>query len=448
MDGLGWWSRASHESRVLVLAIGAALPGTVVALFVLWRGDFSSKVAWTVTVVLVTAWIGFTAALREEIVRPLQTLSNLLAALREGDFSIRGRDASTDDALGLAMVEANYLAEVLRRQRLGAVEAHALVRKVMAEIDVAAFAFDDRDRLSLINRRGERLVGRDAEEVLGLRASELGLEGCLAGDVPRVLEFGLAASPGRWEIRRGTFRQGGRPHRLVLLSDLTRTLREEERQAWQRLVRVLRHEINNSLAPIHSLAGSLRSLLRRDPPPGDWREDLVHGLDVIANRSRALGRFMSAYTRLTRLPEPDVALVDVPAWVERVVGLETRLPVRVAGGPEIAVRADGDQLEQLLINLVTNAVDAVIDSDGGVEVGWCRVDNGTSLLELWVDDDGPGLPDSPHLFVPFFTTKPLGSGIGLVLSRQIAEAHRGTLTLENRTGVSHGCRARLRLPIE
>jgi signal transduction histidine kinase len=157
---------------------------------------------------------------------------------------------------------------------------------------------------------------------------------------------------------------------------------------------------------------------------------------------------MSAYTRLTRLPEPEFDLVDVTTWVERVVGLETRLPVSVSPGPTIVVRADGVQLDQLLINLIANAVDAVIDSDGSVEVGWRRVDNGTSALELWVDDDGPGLPDSPHLFVPFFTTKPHGSGIGLVLSRQIAEAHRGTLTLENRPDVGHGCRARLVLPIE
>jgi nitrogen fixation/metabolism regulation signal transduction histidine kinase len=247
---------------------------------------------------------------------------------------------------------------------------------------------------------------------------------------------------GRWDVRRSTFRERGLPHHLLVLSDLSRALREEERQAWQRLVRVIGHELNNSLAPIKSIAGSLESLVTRDPQPIDFREDMRRGLSVISSRAASLGRFMDAYARLARLPQPRFQTLSVSALVNRVVRLETRLEIALIPGPEVTIRADGDQLEQLLINLVRNAVDASMETGAGVKVGWIKSNGG---LELRIEDEGPGLSNTGNLFVPFFTTKPAGSGIGLVLSRQIAEAHGGTLTLENRKA-AHGCEARLRLP--
>jgi signal transduction histidine kinase len=248
---------------------------------------------------------------------------------------------------------------------------------------------------------------------------------------------------GRWELRRSTFREGGLSHQLLVLSDLSRVLRQEEREAWQRLIRVLGHELNNSLTPIKSVAESLNHLAKRKEKPADWQEDLRRGLALIGTRAESLSRFLGGYTQLARLPPPRFASVEVGAWVRRVVSLETRLAVRVNPGPEIRIRADGDQLEQLLINLVRNAVDAALETGGEVRLGWTK--NGT-LLDVRVEDDGPGLSNTANLFVPFFTTKAGGSGIGLALSRQIAEAHGGSLTLENRRS-GHGCEARLRLPL-
>jgi two-component system, NtrC family, nitrogen regulation sensor histidine kinase NtrY len=248
---------------------------------------------------------------------------------------------------------------------------------------------------------------------------------------------------GRWEVRWSTFRQDGLPHRLLVLSDLSRVLRAEEHSAWQRLMRVLGHEINNSLAPIKSLAGSLRTLSQRSARPADWEQDLQSGLAVIEGRSEALARFMGAYARLARLPPPRMSPVSLTEWVRRVAALEDRVEVVVADGPPVEIAADGDQLDQLLINLVRNAADAAAETDGRVTLAW-RVNRGT--VEVLVEDEGPGLPDPGNLFVPFFTTKTNGSGIGLVLSRQIAEAHGGSLVLEQREDRS-GARARLRLPI-
>jgi signal transduction histidine kinase len=132
--------------------------------------------------------------------------------------------------------------------------------------------------------------------------------------------------------------------------------------------------------------------------------------------------------------------------IRRVARLETRLAVEVLAARETSIRADGDQLEQLLINLVRNATDAALETGGGVRVGWARRGGRSPRVELWVEDEGPGLPSTANLFVPFFTTKPQGSGIGLVLCRQIAEAHGGSLTLTNRKDRT-GCRAELRLPV-
>ena len=433
----------THDRRIWLLALLAALPAAATALGILWLGDYTPKVRWTLTVIIVLAWIGFVQALRERVVRPLQTVSNLLAAMREEDFSIRARGARHDDPLGEVLLEVNALAETLREQRLGALEATALLSKVMAEIAVAVFAFDDAGSLRLVNRFGERLLGQPEPRLLGRRAEELGLAPFLEVQTAQILDASFPGGSGRWEVRRSLFRQGGVPHQLLVLADVSRPLREEERQAWQRLIRVLGHELNNSLAPIQSIAGSLQRLAGENEPPADWREDLRRGLSVIASRTEALSRFTTAYTKLARLPPPRLAPVAVDALLHRVASLETRLAVGVIPGPGVTVPADVDQVEQLLINLVRNAVDAALETQGGAAAGWKR---GRGQLEIWVADDGPGLPNTTNLFVPFFTTKPEGSGIGLVLSRQIAEAHGGSLTLENRRG-RRGCIARLTLPL-
>jgi nitrogen fixation/metabolism regulation signal transduction histidine kinase len=436
----GW---LSHERRVLLTALLAGLPAVVVALALLSTGDYAPRTVLTLATLILACWLGLSFSLRSRVVYPLQTLANLLAGLREGDASVRARHARPDDALGEVMLEANELAETLHEQRLDALEATSLLRKVMEEIDVAVFTFDGAHRLRLINRAGERLLGRAAERVLGATAEQIGLGSCLAGPAPRVSAFAFPGAVGRWEIHRTSFRQGGLPHQLLVLTDVSRPLREEERQAWQRLMRVLGHEINNSLAPIKSIAGSLVRLFQRPQLPGDWREDADRGLEVIAARADSLSRFTASYARLARLPSPRLEPLDIGALVRRVAGLETRLPVVVEAGAGVIIPGDGDQLEQLLINLVHNAVDAALETHGEVRVSW-SVESGH--VEVVVEDEGPGLAQTSNLFVPFFTTKPGGSGIGLVLSLQIAEGHGGTLTLANRQDRS-GCRAVLRVPV-
>ncbi len=435
--------KLSFDRRIFYTVLLAGLPAVLAAMILLWIGDYAPKTQWTLLLVILSFWLGVALSVRERIVRLLQTFANLVSALREGDYSIRARGARNQDSIGELAREVNALSQTMHDQRLGELEATALLRTVMAEIDVAIFTFDGQHRLRLVNRAGARLLGRPQERLIGSSASELGLAEFLEGEPTRTVQRSFAGGSGRWGLRRGAFREGGLPHQLLVVSDLSRALREEEREAWQRLIRVLGHELNNSLAPIKSVAESLGSVLRRGERPPDWEADLQHGLNIIGARAESLNRFMNAYARLARLPPPRLQPVDLADWVRRAAGLETRVAVNVLAGPALTVRADGDQLEQVLINLLRNAADAALETSGAVSVSWRKNGN---YLEVLVEDEGPGLPNTANLFVPFFTTKPGGSGIGLVISRQIAEAHGGSLSVENRAP-RPGCQARLRLPL-
>lgn len=446
--------RFSHDQIILIYALLAGTPAVIAALCYLWLGDQQAKERWTFTLIIVACWLGFAFAAQGRVVRSLQTMANLLSALREGDFAIRARGARRDEALGDAMAEINTLSHTLQEQRLSALEATALLRTVMEEINIAIFAFDAEKKLRLANPAAQLLLGRPAERILGRDAAELGLTDCLEGAPNRMLTFPGRA--GRWGMRRSEFREGGRRHQLVVIADLSRTLREEELLAWQRIVRVLGHELNNSLAPIKSIAGSLGVLVKNQHRAPDWEDDMRSGLDVIATRADSLARFMQAYARFARLPPPTLASCDFAALVHRVVALETRLPVEVRPSPALTLACDATQIEQLLINLIRNAVEAALEQRAGtgeqapaagspgpgVRLSWIRR---SDQAEIVVEDDGPGIASATNLFVPFFTTKPEGSGIGLVLCRQIAENHGGSLTLTNRTD-AHGCIATLRLP--
>ena len=423
-----------------MIAASSLLP-TLIAAIVLWQSDLSRASRVSSITVLIILWVSSVLYIRARSRYHLRTLSNLLAALREGDFSFRAREHSRRDPFGEVITEINLLADNLRRQRVEDLEATALVREVMAEIDVAVFAFDASHRLRQVNHAGEVLLGPD-RAAIGVSAAELGLESCLSGAPARTVQLEIDGSISRWEMRRGAFRQHGRPNQLLVLSDVSRALHAEELAAWKRMIRVIGHELNNSLAPITSLTGSMERLVRRDPLPDDWQSDIVRGFEVIASRVEALNRFMTDCSRLAKIPEPALGPVNVGACIRRVVELENGAPIRVMGGPELTVPADQDQLEQVLINLLRNAAEASVESGGAIEVDWTRDGR---WLAMTIRDEGSGLADPESLFIPFYTTKTEGSGIGLFLCRHIAEAHGGSVMVRNRNN-HPGCEAVLRIP--
>jgi len=435
--------KLSHETRVLLLALAGGLPAVSTCAILLAMQGLPLRVQLTIDAPIIVLWLSFCFAARGRIAGPLRTLANLLEALREGDYSIRARVDNPKEPLGEVMQQVNAMAATLRDQRLGALEATTLLRKVMEEIDVAAFAFDPGQQLRLVNRAGERLLAQPAERLLARDATSLGLAEYLTGAAEQTIQRNFPGATGRWGIRRSQFREGGVPHQLLVVTDLTRPLREEELQAWQRIVRVVGHELNNSLTPIKSIAQSLEALLAFEPRPDDWQQDMTRGLNVIATRSESLSRFMSSYARLAKLPQPKFTAIEINALLARASRLETRQPVFFEEGPPLTFQGDGDQLEQALINLIQNGVDAARTTGGRVFLRYRQL---PTALEITVRDEGPGLANTANLFVPFFTTKRGGSGIGLVLSRQIAEAHGGTLSLRNALD-GPGCEAVITVPV-
>jgi two-component system nitrogen regulation sensor histidine kinase NtrY len=532
----------SFEARLRIFCTFGALivMGLCAAILALLHVTLGPMLATLGILVLILLLVF--AAFIEEAIRPIQTLANVVAALREEDYSFRARGANREDSVGQLSLEINALADTLQAQRVGALEAVALLRRVIAEMDAPVLAFDQETRLRLLNPAAERVFSIEPAKHLGKTATELNLTGLLDEPSETVVQLdtqGPAApalrrpepsQPARWMIRRGAFRQRGVPHTLVVLSDVSAALREEERLAWRRLIRVIGHEISNSLTPIKSIAGSLRSRLLpiapRPPitlpdaadralgspaapaqpplpsPPqaaslptqaASLQRDLQRGLGVIENRAESLNRFVQAYRQLAQLPAPVLKRVPLVPLLERVVSLEIRLDVRLLAAPDVELLADEDQIEQLLINLVRNAVESALScadeeieptstvipneakrSDGprvfstseSVRVREARpsdlafsqatvpcepevtiraIDDG-DLVSIAIEDNGPGLANPENLFVPLYTTKKSGSGVGLALARQIVEAHGGDLSLRNKPD-HQGCIAEVRIPI-
>ena len=430
-----------YERRVLSGSLLAALPAVIALLGVLGWGRPVGVELWAllVAVALCTWWLAHWQYRR--LIYPIHTLASLLEALREGDYSMRGAPRSV---LGEVVYDINALADRLQSERLQFEESSYLLGKTLSALDNAVLVFDQDDRLRLLNPAAQRLLNAERPDLFGRTTQDLGVQVLLDAPSGQLLSHVFPGRSGRFEIRHAPLRRGGKGGQLLVINDVGRVLREEERQAWQRLLRVLGHEVNNSLAPIQSMAETLATLVAREPMPADWREDFHSGLDVIGKRAGALGRFLAGYSRLARLPPPYKRDVDIAGLVEKVVRLEQRLPVHIEAGAALIVQADPDQLEQALINLLRNAVEASLSSHGGVVVRWRR-DGERALVEIL--DDGPGLPTSDNLFVPFFTTKPGGSGIGLALARQIAEAHEGGVTLNARDD-ARGVIAQLWLPLQ
>lgn len=441
-----------YEKRIALFAILAALPGVAFGTTLIWTHDWSRDTKISLTVLEMFLWLVLTLALLDQIVRPLQTLTNVVGALREEDYSFRARGAAPNDAMGELAQEINSLADILTEQRVQTIEATALLRRVVEEIDAPLFTFDPDHVLRLMNAAGERLLQQPAARLLGKTATELELNACFEADNETLVALPYSAPNARWMVRKRSFRQNGVPHTLIVLSDVSRALREEERSAWQRLIRVLGHELNNSLAPIISIAGSLSSRLPLEELPEAQNADFQRGLNIIESRTASLHRFLQSYRRLAQMPSPKLQPVEVRPLVERIATLETRVKVDISPGPDLTLMIDPDLIEQMLINLVRNAVDAALEqaqspqtsepSPAKVGVRWEQTNHHVALM---VEDNGIGLLNPSNVFVPFYTTKPGGSGIGLVLSQQIAEAHGGSIELANRGDV-RGCRVKVTLP--
>jgi len=440
-------TRGRFEIRLLFSVLGAGLPGTILGLLLLWNHPYSLDHKMEITIFVLLLWLSLSFSARDAVIQSVRVLSNVVQSLKEENFSFRASESVPGDALGELALEINELATVLESEKMGALEAGSLLRRVTSEVEAVILAVSPDGRIKLLNRAAAAFFGKREDQILNRTTEELGIQNLVEGPPSEIISRVGSGGEKRWFVRRSRFRQGGIPHRLIVLSEVSEALRAAERAAWQRLVRVLSHEINNSLAPIKSLARTLSHFSEQKVPEPD-REVLKHGLEVIGSRAESLNRFLQSYARLTKVPKVAKKVIRLMDLLTRVVKLESRLAISLEPGPDTLLRADPDQLEQVLINVCKNAVEAVLSrgetpgSDASVTIAWSASNQD---LQLRVRDTGIGLLDTSNLFVPFYTTKESGTGIGLPLSRQIIEAHGGTLTIRNREDTT-GCQVEIKLP--
>jgi nitrogen fixation/metabolism regulation signal transduction histidine kinase len=443
------WFSLPFERRLFVTVLLTGAFAVILSLSLLWIHPYSLKHKVEATVILFVFWLGPTFLVYERTINSLRTLSNIVSALKEEDFSFRAAQAVAGDALGDLAIEINDLARALEEERFGALATANLFRNVMAEAGAVIFAFSLERRLRLLNRAAAALLGHDEAFLLHRTAQELGIDDLLEGQSAETVTRSFLGVEHRWLVRRTHFRLYGVQHILLVMSEGSGALRAEEQVAWQKIVRVLGHEINNSLGPIKSIADTLALTSTRLELPVPFKQNLQRGLQIIATRSDSLNRFLQSYTKFTKLPSPTPRIVDLKTILLEAIAMESRLPITTLPGPNVNVLVDPDQLTQAFINLLRNAVDAVLDrtthklETDDITVRW-RVEKRD--LQLWIRDRGIGLPDTENLFVPFYTTKSTGAGIGLVLSRQIIESHNGYLTIQNRND-GPGCEVNIKLPM-
>ena len=444
--------RLSFERRIRIWLAALALPTVLSVALLTYTWSASVWISLGIAASAAILWALAASFFFEQMIRPLQTLSNVVSALREDDFSFRARGARRGDSLGDLALEINALAATLQHQRSAARDALTLVERVLSSMQSPVFAFDSSGVLRLLNAAASAVLPHETSglDPLGRTASSLNLTDLLETQDQGLYPAASSAHLSRWSVRRATFRLQGLPHTLFVLSDISAALREEERTAWQRLIRVLGHEINNSLTPIHSIAGTLRTRLAQTSEIPAEPTDFLRGLAVIEDRAASLNRFLQAYQRLSRLPSPTLQRTSIAHLVAAVAAVETRFAATIHPGPPLTILCDPDQIQQALINLLRNAVDAALSPEGAhpnrtpqVAITWQA--RATELV-LIIEDNGPGVTNPSNLFVPFYTTKAHGSGIGLVLAQQIASAHHGAVTLTS-SAATGGCRAELILPL-
>ncbi|HLJ85506.1 MAG TPA: ATP-binding protein [Candidatus Angelobacter sp.] len=443
------WFHLPFERRLFITVLLAGAFGVILSLFLLWTNSYSRNHKIEATIALMVFWFGPTFLVYERTVNSLRVLSNIISALEEEDFSFRAAQTVPGDALGDLAIEINNLARALEEERFGALETANLFRNVMAEAGAVIFAFSSERRLRLLNRAAAALLGRDEAHVLHHTAQELGIDDLLDGETAETVTRSFLGIERRWLVRRSHFRLDGIQHLLLVMSEASQALRAEEQIAWQKIVRVLGHEINNSLGPIKSIADTLALTSAPIDLPDPFQKNLRRGLEIIAKRSDSLNRFLQSYTKFAKLSPPHPRIMNLKTVLSDAVVLESRLPITILPSPDVNILIDADQLTQAFINLLRNAVDAVLDraadelDPDAVTVCW-RVDGRD--LQIFIRDRGIGLPDTQNLFVPFYTTKSAGSGIGLVLSRQVVESHNGCLTIQNRKD-DPGCEVNIKLPM-
>jgi len=430
----------NFSQKIFTLTLAAAIPSYLCCLIFLWLIDYSVYAKILLTTLLSLSVFGFAGLIKQRLQFQFQTLSNLVEAVRGGDFTLRGKKRAANDPLTELTSQINLLSSSLSAQRIASEEAYRLLDKTIAHINVAIFAFDSNNKVKLANPAAGRLFSCDFLKLFGQSADALALTSFFTNEQTQLLEHTFPGGSGRWQIRLDSYRDKGVQGKLLFINDLKTVLREEELKAWKNLIKVISHEVNNSLYPISSMSQTLGKLVRREPLAEDWREDVGEGLSVIGERANNLTDFIKRYAKVAKLPEPNKQIFSMSQLIAHTAIIQSNpqdIIINELSNTDMELFADQSMIEQVMINLLKNALEA----GAPVELSW-----GENKQSQWLTimDHGTGIKNTANLFVPFYSTKPAGSGIGLVLCQQILDKHQGTLTLEN--SEQAGCLVKVTLP--
>jgi two-component system, NtrC family, nitrogen regulation sensor histidine kinase NtrY len=419
----------SLEGKLAILLAALSIAGMsfTILLGMWWHSPWLVAIVASLVLIPTSVWVARLIA--SPLASILRVVSGSVTSFRDGDFST-SLTATRNDELGDLLRAHNELGRVLRDERQNLFQRELLLDTVVQNSPTALLLVDGHDHIvytnlaarSLLNG-GKRMNGLDFGDVVSECPQPLAA--ALASHQDRLFTVNLENEEETFHLSQRDVRLNGRSHRLLQIKRLTRELSRQEVQTWKKVIRVISHELNNSLAPISSLAHSGRALAQR----GD-NERLTTVFDTIEERSRHLDGFIRGYAEFAKLPQPRREDVD---WKEFLDQLGQHYAFTVSEAPPTQPgKFDRAQLEQVIINLLKNAHEAGGEA-GRVEIAVLPRGN---EVRIEVRDRGSGMTDIvlANALLPFYSTKRSGTGLGLALTREIAEAHGGRVTLANREG--------------
>ncbi len=438
-------SKISFEASLVKLSLTASIPLLVILLWMMYERHIS------IWITLITAINGglliiYTSyQIYRKLTHQMLSMQNLLHSLAQGDYSFRLRPLYDNGELGKLIKTINTLSNRLSQQRRETVESQLLLSTIIEHIDVAIVALNDESIVSFYNAAAKNLF---LIEQAGSRLTlidPLAFVNSLPAGHHQVIELALRFTRGKYQIHLEEFREAGQQHKLLFVTDVNRLLRNEERKAWQSLVRVISHEINNSLSPIASISQTLSRLISRQETLLEDYDDLIDGLAIITSRANGLKEFLDGYKQLAKFPEPQLQWVFIDKLIRKTAVLFKEQNIIFDGASDTRICIDPVKFEQVMINLIKNAAESMaqINVLGTIQISWTT--DGT-LFRLIICDQGAGINNADNFFVPFYSTKKNGMGIGLVLCREIIEAHNGRLSIANKLD-EKGCCVSIELPL-
>lgn len=426
----------------VVVRIAIILVLGYTAVYVLTQTHF-----WLVSFWLALALVITLVNLVKYVERSRRELAYFLLAIKQGDFTNTYHYKKQSD-LNYAFHEINTVMKELRNEKASNL---LYLQTVVEHVRVAVLCFDADYKVQLVNKAARELFQRPhltSVNSLAIVSPQVvdKIQAMQSGE-RELIKVQIGGQLNNLSVLATNFKLKGETFKLVSFQDIKSELEEKELDSWQKLIRVLTHEIKNSVIPISTLSDVILQMIKDGDETPDLSkldeesvEDLIGGLETIETRSKGLANFVTTYDQLTKLPQPEFQTVDVGKMIERVQNLfkpdleHRNIRMHLFSPERLEIQADPDLIDQILINLVKNAMEALHgQADGLIRITAAASSQGVTLQ---IRDNGPGISEEilENIFVPFYTTKESGSGIGLSLSRQIMRLHKGNITVQSGLG--------------